>query len=204
MEFHATGSMSGSHFAEKHMGAGSRGCTSKGALSSLRKCTAVAWPQICAIIPRHPSSSSHRKEAEKLCAIMAFCVRDHELLCLSSPYSHCQSRQPCVSHGLATQGCPMSASQDWAILRLQELTLTLSSLPHSELATYIVCSARDPTFIASVQREGNTCFQKHQSLEINQRKNVYSIAISKHYELELRFFFNKLANTEYRCGHCYY
>lgn len=88
---------------------------------------------------------------------MASCVRDRELLCVSSTYSDCQSRHPYVTHGLTTQGCPMSAGQDWAILRLQELSLTLSSLPQNGLATYTVCSAGDPTITALVQREGKKC-----------------------------------------------
>lgn len=142
---------------------GQRGTQAKEHWAPLRKYTAAAWPQICASIPRHLSSPSHRKEAEDLWEIMASCVRHRELLCLSSPYTHCQNRWPCITYGLAMQSCPMSASQDWAILRLRELTLTLSSLSHSSLATYIVCSTRDSTITASVQREGNKCLSGPES-----------------------------------------
>lgn len=117
---------------------------------------------------------------------MTSCARGHELLCLSSPYSHCQSRRPCVTHGLATQDCPISASQHWAILRLQELTLTLTSLPHSGLATYIVCSTSELTFTASVQREGNKCFsgperispERHTSYISTSPRNVRDQAVT--------------------------
>lgn len=137
----------------------------------MRKCTAAAWPQICPIIWRHSSSSSQRKEAEEQCVVMASCVRDHEPLCLSSPYSHCQSRWPRVTHGLSTQDGPMSAGQVWAILRLARADPP--ALPHNRHATHTVRSARDPTISASAQREGNRCLCSPES-SIPERHTSYT------------------------------
>lgn len=59
LEFHAAGSMPGSHFAEKHMGA--EGYTSKGALSSLEEIHSCSLaPDLC----KHPETPQFSQPQE--------------------------------------------------------------------------------------------------------------------------------------------